>query len=64
MRLDHGLGLMLGFGITGIAAGVAVLPWRGASSLSASYARRIVGMMLLGGGLALSAFAIGLGNAQ
>lgn len=64
MRIDHSLALMLGFGITGVSAGAVVLPWRGAADLSQLYIRRIVGMMLLGGGLALCGFALGLGLAE
>ena len=62
MRLSHAQTLMLGFGLTGIGAGCAVLPWRGADSPGQLYARRIVGMMLLGLGLALTGFALVLGS--
>jgi len=62
MRLTHAQSLMLGFGLCGIAAGVVVLPWRGADNISQLYIRRIVGMMMLGAGLALTGFALVLGS--
>ncbi len=50
---------MLGFGLALIGGGAFVFS-RPAPSESAVYARRIVGMMLLGLGLALSAFGLSL----
>jgi hypothetical protein len=50
---------MLGFGLALIGGGVFVFT-RPAPSESAVYIRRIAGMMLLGLGLALSAFTISL----
>jgi hypothetical protein len=50
---------MLGFGLALIGGGAFVFT-RPAPSESAVYIRRIAGMMLLGLGLALSAFSVAL----
>ena len=60
--MPHGQSLMLGFGLVGLAAGLIVLTRRGGSP-QAVYARRIGGMMLTGGGFALTVFALGLAQA-
>lgn len=50
---------MLGFGLAGLAAGLYLVTRRGGSE-QAVYARRIAGMMLTGGGLALTLFSLSL----
>ncbi|MBS0481317.1 MAG: hypothetical protein JSR96_04045 [Proteobacteria bacterium] len=52
-------GPMLGFGLAGLAAGLYLVTRRGGSE-QAVYARRIAGMMLTGGGLALTLFSLSL----
>jgi hypothetical protein len=54
---------MLGFGLALIGGGVFVFT-RPAPSESAVYIRRIAGTMLLGLGLALSAFSLALALAE
>jgi len=54
---------MLGIGLALIGGGAFVFT-RPAPSESAVYIRRIVGMMLLGLGLALSAFSLALALAE
>jgi hypothetical protein len=54
---------MLGFGLALIGGGAFVFTRR-APSESAVYARRIVGMMLTGLGLALSVFGLGMALAM
>ena len=58
--MTRGSALALGFGIVLMGAGAFVLTRRGGSE-RAVYARRIVGMMLTAGGLALSINALALG---
>ena len=55
--MTQGQATMLGFGLALIGGGVFVFT-RPVRSESAVYIRRIVGMMLLGLGLALSAFGV------
>ena len=58
--MTRGSALALGFGIVLMGAGAFVLARRGGSE-RAVYARRIVGMMLTAGGLALTINALALG---
>lgn len=58
--MTRGSALALGFGAVLLAAGAVVLTRRGGSE-RAVYARRIVGMMLTAGGLALCVNALALG---
>lgn len=58
--MTRGSALALGFGLVLLAAGALVLSRRGGSD-QAVYARRIVGMMLTAGGLALTINALALG---
>lgn len=58
--MSRGSALALGFGLALLAAGALVLVRRGGSE-QAVYARRIVGMMLAAGGLALTINALALG---
>ncbi|MDE2437404.1 MAG: hypothetical protein KGM49_14200 [Sphingomonadales bacterium] len=57
--MTHSTGPMLGFGLIGLCAGLFIVTRRGGSE-QAVYARRIVGMMLTGGGLALTLFSLSL----
>jgi hypothetical protein len=53
--------LILGIGLVLLAAGLVTVTRRGGSE-QAIYARRIVGMMLTAGGLALTVNALALGH--
>ena len=57
--MTHSQATLLGFGLTMIGGGVFVFT-RPAPSESAVYIRRILGMMLLGLGLALAGFGVSL----